>query len=75
VRVLEIGDDPDLTKEPLGTYGRGELGAENFERDLALVAHVAGEVHGGHATLSQLTLELIAVSQGCAQSIRLKLVQ
>jgi len=75
VRVLEIGDDPDFTKEPLGTDRRGEFGTENLERDLALVAQVAGEVHGGHATLSQLTLELIAVSQGCAQPIGLKLVQ
>jgi hypothetical protein len=73
--MLEIGDDPDLTEESLGTQRGGELGAEDLERDLALVAQVAGEVDGGHAALSQLTLELITISQGCAQSIGLKLVQ
>src|SRR5918994_1634365 len=75
VRVLEMGDDPDLTEESLGTQRGGELGAEDFERDLAIVAQVAGEVDGGHAALSQLTLELITISQGCAQSIGFKLVQ
>jgi hypothetical protein len=73
--VLEVGHDPDLTEEPLGTERSGKLGSENLERDLAFVAEVAGEVDGGHATLSQLMLELIAVSQCCAESIGLKLVQ
>jgi hypothetical protein len=75
MRVLEIGDDPDFTEESLRTQRRGELGAEDLERDLALVAQVAGEIDSGHAALSQLTLELITISQGGAQSIGLKLGQ
>ena len=73
--MLEIGDDPDLTEESLGTERGGELGAENLERNLALVSQVAGEVDSGHATLSQFPLELVAVSQRRTKAVGLKLVQ
>jgi hypothetical protein len=56
VRVLEIGDDPDLTEESRRAQRGCDLRAEDFERDLALVTQVAGEVDGGHAALTQLPL-------------------
>jgi hypothetical protein len=76
VGVLEIGYDPDLTEESVGTERGGKLGAENLERDLALVPQVAGEVDGGHATLSQFPLQLVSVSQRRTKAaVGLKLVQ
>jgi len=73
--VLEIGDDTDFAEEALGTERSGKFRPEHLERDLTLVAQVAGEVDGSHAALSQLTLELIPVSQRGTESVRMKLLQ
>ena len=67
VGVLEVGGGLDLGQEPLGAEDGGQLGTEHLERHLAVVAHVVGEIDGGHAALAHLALEAVAVGQGGAQ--------
>ena len=55
--MLQVGGDPDLRQEPLGAEDGGELGAEDFDGDLAVVLQVVGEVDGGHAAAAELALE------------------
>ena len=38
----------DLHHEPLGAEHRGEFGLEHFDRDLAIVLEVCGEIDRGH---------------------------
>ncbi len=68
VRVLEIGGGLDLGEEPLGADDRGQLRVEDFDGDLAVVLQVLREVHGGHAALTQLPLDPIAVGEGGGQA-------
>jgi hypothetical protein len=68
VGVLEIGGGLDLLQEPLGADERREIGAEHFDRDVAFVTDVLGEIDGGHAAGAQLALEGIAVGQRFLES-------
>ena len=62
--MLELGADLDLAGEPLGTERGGELGAEHFHRDLAVVLEVLGEIDGGHAALAELALDPVGGAEG-----------
>ena len=64
VRVLQPGGDADLAGEALGAEGRGELGAEHLDGDLAVVLQVVGEVDGGHAALAELALDPVGGAEG-----------
>ena len=64
VRVLEVGGGLDLGQEPLGAEDGGQLGAQDLERDLAVVPHVVRQVHRGHAAGAQLALDDVAVGEG-----------
>ena len=59
--MLEIGGGLDLLQEPLGADQGRELGVHDLNRHLAIVAHVMGEIDGGHAAGTQLALERVAV--------------
>ncbi len=63
VRVLERRGDPDLLEEPLCPDGCRELLTEHLYRDPAVMPQVSREVHSGHATASNLALELVAPRQ------------
>ena len=54
----------DLADEALGAEGRGELGAEHLDGDLAVVLQVVGEVDGGHAALAELALDAVGGAEG-----------
>src|SRR6476660_7811778 len=49
VRVLEAGGEANLALEPLGPERGGQLRAEDFQRDQAVVLEVASEVDRRHA--------------------------
>ena len=68
VRVLQAGGDLDLPREPLGAEGGGELRAQHLQRHFAVVLQVLGEVDSGHAALSELPLDAVALGQGSLQS-------
>ena len=44
--MREPGRDLDLAEEPLGPDRQGQLGLEDFQRDLAVVLDVVSEVEG-----------------------------
>ena len=67
--MLELGADLDLAGEPLGTERGGELGAEHFHRDLAVVLEVLGEIDGGHAALAELPRNRVAVGESGADGV------
>ena len=61
--------DPDLPQEPLGPERRRKLGMQDFDRDLATVPEVLGEVHGGHPRAPELALDDVAVGQSGLETI------
>ena len=69
VGMLQVGGGFDLLQEPLGADEYRQLGAEHFERDPAVVAPIQREVDRGHAAGAQLTLDGVAVGQGCLEAI------
>ena len=64
VRMLQAGGDPDLLEESLRSERGGELGAQDLERDGAIVPEVVREVDHGHAAAAELALDAVAVGQG-----------
>ena len=52
----------DLAQETLAADDGGQLGVEDLDGDLALVAEVLGEIHRGHAALAELPLDPVAVA-------------
>ncbi len=71
VRVLQVGGDLDLVEEALGAQDGGELRAQHFDRDLAVVLHVMGEVDGRHAAGAELALDRVAVGEGTAEAVEI----
>jgi hypothetical protein len=59
----------DLAQEPLGADGVGQLGAQDLERDLAVVLDVVGEVDDSHAARAELALDAVVVRQGGVQGL------
>ena len=67
--MREPRGDLDFLEEPLRAQGRGELRLEHLDGDGAVVPHVLSEVHGGHATRTDLSLDHVAIAdridEGC----------
>jgi len=68
VRVLQVCRDADCAQEPLDAEHRAELGAEDLERDRAVVLRVARQEHGGHAALPDLALDTVAIGERSGQA-------
>ena len=60
VRVLEVRGGLDLGQKALGSDDGREFRLEDFERDLALVLDVVGEVDVRHSALTEFTLDGVA---------------
>ncbi len=61
--MLEIRGGLDLGQEPLGPENGAELGAQDLERDRAIVPHVVREVDGGHPARAKLAINDVAVCE------------
>src|SRR5881296_2236357 len=68
--MLQLCREADLSEEPLGAEDGRKLGAEHLERDGAVVFNVAGEVHRGHPTAAELTLDRVAARKGRPHALR-----
>ncbi len=68
VGVREASGDLDLTDEPVRSQGGRELGPEDLDRDLAFVLQVLGQIHGGHAALTELALEAVSVGESVSEA-------
>ena len=60
VRMREVGRGFDLGQETLGTDHGSEFRLQNFERHLAVVLQVVGQVDRGHAALTEFALDGVA---------------
>ncbi len=67
--MREVSGDLDLAEKPLGTDGGGEFGAQHFDRHLAMVFQILGEVDRGHPTSTDLPLDGIAVGEGGGEAV------
>ena len=63
VGMLQVSRDANLTQEPVGAEHDTKLRIEDLERDVALVAEIARQIHGCHPTASNLALELVAAGE------------
>jgi hypothetical protein len=55
--------------ESLRAEDCAELGLQNFERNFALVAEIARELHGRHSADTDLALEGVANAQGALERL------
>ena len=62
--VLQPGYRLDLAQKAVGAERGRQLGMEHLQGDRPLVLEVAGEVDGGHAAPTELSLDLVAVTKG-----------
>ena len=70
VEVIEAGSDVDLAQEALATKHRAQFGAQQLEGHLSEVLEILGEVDGGHATAADLTIDGVAIGQGCLEAVQ-----
>ena len=67
VGVGQVGGDLDLAQEPLGAQGCSQVGTQYLDRYFAIMPYVVGEIHRGHAALTDLTVDLVAAGQRGSQ--------
>ena len=67
--MLKPRSGADLGQEPLGAESRAEVWMEHLYRDVAIVSDVMGQIHGGHAALSDLAVYAIAIRQCFSESV------
>ena len=65
--MLEPGGELDLLLEAIIADGGSQLGEHHLEGDRAVVVDVVRQIDRGHAPAAQLTLDLVAAGEGCAQ--------
>ena len=68
VRVLQVGGRLDLGQEALGPHHGSQLGFQDLERDLALMAEVLGQVDSGHPALADFALDAVSALKGSVQA-------
>ena len=66
--MLQVRRRLDLSQEPFGPDHCGQFRLEHLERDLPLVLQIVGEIHRGHAALTELALDLVATLEGRVQA-------
>jgi hypothetical protein len=69
VCVLQVGGRLDLDEKAVYAHDRGQLRLEHFDRHLAVVAHVGGQVYGRHPALAELTLNRVPPLEGGVQTV------
>ena len=68
VRMLQAGRGLDLGEKSFGAKRRREIGVQHLERHLAAVPEIAREIHGGHATRANFTLDVVSLGKARAES-------
>ena len=61
--MLQVRRDPDLGQEPLDAKHGAEFRVQDLERNAAVVAPVAREVHRRHSAGADLALDVITLYQ------------
>ena len=66
--VLQVRSGTDLGQESLRPHQDRQLGAQDLQRDVAVVSHVAREVDRRHPADTDLPLDLISAREGCIEA-------
>ena len=69
VGMLEIRSELDLLEEALGAQNRRELRMQDFDRDLAVVANVLGQVDRRHSARAELAFDAIAAAELAGEAL------
>ena len=64
-----------FVEEALSAHGGHQVLAEHLERDRPSVPAVPRQVHGGHAALAQLAIELVTLAEDRAEVFQALLFQ
>ncbi len=67
--MREIRRDLDLVQEPLLTYSSGQFWPQDLDRHFAVVFEIFGEVNRGHASGTQLAINLVAICKGRSEPL------
>jgi hypothetical protein len=59
----------NLRQEALGAEGGAEVFVQDFHGNLAVVPHVAREVHGRHAAGAKLAAHDVTAGQGACEAV------
>ena len=59
----ELGGEPDFAEKPIGADRLRDIGPQNLEGDIAIVAKVVGEVDRGHPAAAELTFYRIGLCE------------
>ena len=60
--MTEAGGDLDLPQEAFGPDSFGDLGAQDLERDLAMVPEILGQEDRSGPTATELALDRVPIS-------------
>jgi hypothetical protein len=69
--MLELGGDLDFPKEPIGAERSSKFRPQDLHRHLPTVLQILGQIHGGHAPLTEFTLETEVVGEGGGDAVKL----
>ena len=67
--MLQLGGRADFPEEPAGTDRSRNVGAEDFDRDQAIMLQVPREIHRRHPTATELALNRVAAGEGGSESV------
>ena len=59
--MLQVGGHLDFAQEPFHTDNRAEVGFEDLQCDLAIVANIAGELDGRHSAFANEAFDEVAI--------------
>lgn len=67
--MLQSRGEFDFALEALSAYGFGDLVVKNLQRHGTVVSQVLCKVDGGKPTAAELSLNAVAVVQGCFEYV------
>ncbi len=67
VRVAETRRNLNLATEPIGAERHADIVVQNLDGNLAAVRYVARQEDSGHASLSELALDVVAILESGLQ--------
>jgi hypothetical protein len=69
--MLKLGRDADLAQKALRAERLRQIAPEDFDRDLAVVLEVFGELHCRHPARTELPLHTVVLGEGDGRGVRL----
>jgi len=67
--MLKLRGRLDLREKTLGPECSGEIGMQNFYRDVAIVSEIVSEVDGRHSTGADFAVDAIAIVESRSELV------